>query len=78
MERHPAIASVKEVAGVLCLLALCRLFPSPAYAQLQAYLREAPDGPAAESVKKMVKRLESTSRADPSADGSIDLLDSTR
>lgn len=49
-----------------------------AYAQLQAYLREAPDGPAAESVRRMVKRLESTSRADPSADGSIDILDSTR
>ena len=49
-----------------------------AYVQLQAYLREAPEGPAAESVKKMVKRLESTNRVDPSADGSIDILDSPR
>ncbi len=49
-----------------------------AYAQLQAYLREAPDGPAAESVRKTVKRLESTNRVEPSADGSIDILDPTR
>jgi hypothetical protein len=49
-----------------------------AYAELQAYLREAPDGPSAESAKKMVNRLEPTNRMDPSAHGSGDILDSLR